>query len=294
MTQGFAAKLLLRYHDYVNTFRDASGALPRLLLFKRDHSDRVMLEANHVMMGERWEPNARRVGEAAALLHDTARYVQFHAFGTFRDRESFDHADASVEIIQQQGWLRALPEAERHAILSAVRFHNKRGVPPSLTGFDADVAHLVRDADKLDIFRILETAVNDGSLARHPEIAWGLQMEGAPNPEIIEAVSNGESVNYDAIRVFADFVLIQVGWLNGGLHFKTTARFAIERKTLEFRETLLKTLTDDHSGIEHCCAAARKSLEAKTLGHVDTNNPVSGERLVEHAEKKHQNPVGMA
>ena len=260
MTNGFLKKLIEQYHSYVTTFRDDGGALPLMLRLKRDHSDRVADEARRLMQGEDWEASRRRIGEACAFLHDTARYLQFHAFGTFRDSESFDHAERSVDIIRQQGWLEALPEDERECIFTAVRLHNKREVPPSLTGFAADLTHLVRDADKLDIFRILEDVVKNGTLAENPEIAWGLQMEGAPSPEVVEAVSAGQTVDYGMVRSFADFVLIQVGWLNGGLHFKTSARFAVERKTLEFREALLKTFTDDHTGIGRCCEAARRFL----------------------------------
>lgn len=262
MTSKFPNKLLNIYLGYVNTFRDESGALPKLLQLKLDHTSRVMHDASVLMRLEGWEGTILHTGDVAALLHDTARYLQFHAFGTFRDSESFDHADCAVEIIQKQGWLETLPEEEQQNILTAVRLHNKREVPKSLTGTEADLAHIVRDADKLDILRILETVVKDGSLARNPEIAWGLPMEGAPNPEVVEAVSQGRSVSYDAIRVFADFVLIQVGWLNGGFHFKTAMRLAQERNALAFRENLLKTLADDHAGIMRCCDAARAYLEA--------------------------------
>ncbi|MCL2104365.1 MAG: HD domain-containing protein [Kiritimatiellaeota bacterium] len=248
----------------MTTFRGPTGALPRLLMHKEEHSLRVAMEAQRVMIGEGWDKFARHLGDAAALMHDTARYLQFHAFGTFRDSESFDHAEAAVGIIQQQGWLVEMTEEEQYSVLTAIRLHNKPEVPPSVTGFAADLSHIVRDADKLDIFLILEQAVNNGTLAQHPEIALGgLPMEGAPTPEVVEAVCARQPVNYAAIRVFADFVLIQVGWLNGGLHFKTSARLVQERGTLKFHSKLLKTLTDDHSGIDRCCAAAKQFLKEK-------------------------------
>ena len=263
MTHHFPEELAQRYHTYVNTFRDASGGLPLLLQLKLDHTHHVVADARSIMSSEGWDAPACRMGEVCALLHDTARYSQCRDFGTFRDRDSFDHADAAVGIIEEQGWLAALAEEERRFILTAVRVHNKRDVPAALAGLEADLAHLVRDADKLDIFRVLEEAVNDGSLFENPEIAWALPAKGTPNAEVVEAVSRGESVSYDTIHTLADFVLIQVGWLNGGLHFKAAARIALERKTLEFREALLKTFTDEHSGIERCCGAARAFLESR-------------------------------
>ena len=260
MTSDFIGKLTERYHAYVDTFRDTSGALPVLMQLKLDHTCRVVEDARRVMAGEGWGGDACLLGEACALLHDTARYSQCHVFGTFRDSDSFDHADRGVEIIRQERWLEGLAEEERRLILLAVGHHNKRDVPLSLMGLEADLVHLVRDADKLDIFRVLEVAVNDGSLARNPEIAWGLQMVGAPTPEVVEAVVKGQTVSYELVRAFSDFVLIQVGWLNGGLRFKTSMRLAAARDVLGFREALLKTFTDDHTGIVRCCEAARMFL----------------------------------
>ena len=263
MTSRSLSKLVFHYHAYVDTFREPSGVLPLMLRLKLLHSCRVVTEVRGIALGEQTLPG--HLGEACALLHDTARYLQFHAFGTFRDSESFDHAACGVDIIQQQNWLQGLPAEERRCILSAVRYHNKREVPPSLKGLEADLVHLVRDGDKLDIFRILDEAVRDGSLEHNPEIVWGLRKEGAPNPEVVEAVSKGETVSYDAVRSFVDFVLVQVGWLNSGLHFETSARFARKHQFLESREKLLKTLTDDHESISRCCQAARKSLEGRAI-----------------------------
>jgi len=270
MTRGVLEKVTNRYLGYVNTFRDVTDTLPRLLQLKMEHSNYAAIQARDVMIGEGWEKSLRYAGDAASRLHDIACYVQFHAFGTFRDSESFDHADAGAEIIQQKGWLAVLPEEERNAILAAVRLHNKHEIPPSLTELETNFVHMVRDADKLDIFRMLEMALENGLLVRYPEIIGGLPMEGEPTPEVIEAVCKGEPVNDDAIRVFADFVLAQVGWLNGGLHFKTTARLTIERQTLEFREKLLKTLATDHSGIECCCGNARHFLAMRVRRTVMT------------------------
>jgi hypothetical protein len=255
--------LKAKYNAYVRSFQDAQGVLPLMMELKLAHTHRVVEDARHVMMGEGWGADDFQLGEAAALLHDTARYSQYRDFRTFKDSDSFDHAAEAVKIIQEQKWLEDLPEEAREAILTAVSVHNKRNVPESVKGKALQLAWLVRDADKLDILYLLEQAVKDGSLERNPEIAWGLQMKGAPCPEMVEAVVEGRTVAYDWIHCFADFVLIQVGWLNGGLKYRTSVKLVRERKVLEFREELLKTLTEEHEGVLRCCAAARKWLEKK-------------------------------
>ncbi len=261
MTETFYDDLTAQYNAYVDTFRDTDGTLPIMMKLKLDHTHRVVEDARRVMAGEGWGPDDFQLGEATALLHDTARYSQLKEYHTFKDSDSFDHAAQAVKIIREKHWLDELADEDRAAILTAVGVHNKRDIPDAVQGEALRLSWLVRDSDKLDILHLLEQAVLDGSLERNPEIAWGLQMKGAPDTKMIEAVEQGRTVSYEWIHCFADFVLIQVGWLNGGLQYKTTARLVRERNVLEFRENLLKTLTDDHNGIARCCSAARAWLD---------------------------------
>jgi len=261
MRETFFEELTAQYNAYVQSFQDETGALPAMMQLKVAHTHRVVEDARRIMTGEGWGFEDVELGEAAALLHDTARYSQFKAYKTFKDADSFDHAARAVKIIHEQGWLQELTAHEREAILVAVAVHNKREIPEAVQGRALQISWLVRDADKLDILHLLEQAVNDGSLERNPEIAWGLQLKGAPDGRLVEAVAAGQTVSYDWIRSFADFVLIQVGWLNGGLQYPSSVRLVQERKALEFREKFLKGLTDDHAGVERCCHAARTWLK---------------------------------
>jgi hypothetical protein len=272
MTTEFLTLLTQRYHAYVETFRDGSGTLPEMLRLKLEHTHGVVADARRVMAGEAWPETLRPLGEACALLHDAGRYSQMEEFGTLQDSKSIDHAKRGVQVILAQRWLGGLPGEERKLVLAAVALHNRRTLPPALLedeairapGSMAALAHLVRDADKLDIFRVMEHAVRDGSLERNPEIAWGLQVKGAPSPDVVAAISQGHSVSYAWIKTLSDFVLIQVGWLIGGLRYDTSYRLAAERQALEFREAFLKTLSDD-PGVNVCCRAARAYLSKHTI-----------------------------
>lgn len=256
MTRDFLETLTKRYHAYVDSYREPSGELPSMMRLKLEHTLCVVADAKQIMTGESWPEADCVMGEACALLHDSGRYSQLKEFGTFQDAKSIDHAKRGVQVIGRQGWLDASTDEEWRTVLAAVGLHNKRRIAPTVPARLAAFVHLVRDADKLDIFRVMETAVNDGSLETNPEIAWGLQVKGAPSPDVVEAVSRGHSVHYSSIRTLSDFVLIQVGWLIGGLHYATSSRLAAERRVLEFRERFLKTLSDD-PGVDRCCAAAR-------------------------------------
>lgn len=259
MTRDFLHALTGRFRGYLSEFCQPGGELPEMQRLKRDHTLRVVENARLILAGEGWPEAARPLGEACAWLHDVGRFSQMRDYGTFQDAKSFNHAVRSAEVVERGGWLDGLDPSERKRLLTAVATHNQKEVPAGLDAEAAALCHLVRDADKLDIFRVLEEAATDGSLARNPEIAWELQVRGAPTPAVVAAVSRGEPVSYEWIRTLSDFVLVQVGWLHGGFRYRTSLRLARERRALEFREAYLRTLSDDPGG-DACCAAARAYL----------------------------------
>jgi hypothetical protein len=262
MTRDALDAINRRFRAYVDEFRRPDGSLQEMLQLKLDHTEEVVRNAALIAAGEGWAESARALGEAGAWLHDAGRFSQLRDYGTFQDSKSIDHAVRSVEVVERGGWLAELAADERRRVLTAIAQHNKKEVGASLDEETARLCHLVRDADKLDIFRVLEAAATDGSLERNPEIAWELQVRGAPSPEVVEAVSRGQPVSYAWIRSLSDFVLIQIGWLNGGLRFATSLALARERRALEFRERYLKSLSDD-PGVAACCGAARAFMRAQ-------------------------------
>ena len=278
--------LLRNYDAYVDTYRDANGQLPEMMQLKRIHTAFVVRNAELIADGESFDPVAREVSRIAALLHDTGRYEQLKRYNTFKDSESVDHAVFSHDIVRDKGWLDKL-ELEsrvgvggwRDAVLNAVLYHNRRDLPEEIrTPFSTPTshsnshshsnselqlptlaAHTVRDADKLDIFRVLEERLKNPAWRKDTRAFWNLQIEAPPNPEVVCAIEAREPVDYNAIKSLADFVLIQVGWMISGLSFATSRRLCRERGHLAFRRNFLHTLTDDPS-IDYLCDLADETL----------------------------------
>jgi len=259
MTADFFAGLERLYNGYVDSFRNADGVLPEMIGLKLRHTRGVVDDAVLIMEGEGWSSDDCLTGRASALLHDTGRYSQWQEFGTFQDLKSVDHARRAVEVITREGWLAGLAAAERKVVLSAVALHNRRELPEGLDNVIAAQARLVRDADKLDIFRVIETAAADGMLDRNPEMTWGLRMDGTPAPDVMRAVAAGTTIDYAQVKSLADFILIQVGWLSGGFHYRTALRLAAERKALEFREAWLGKLCGVDV-VKECFDAVRRRM----------------------------------
>jgi putative nucleotidyltransferase with HDIG domain len=265
MTADDLARLETFFADYTRRFAGVDGRLHPMQQLKVDHSRRVVAYADRIMAAENWPEARRRLGRACALLHDVGRFSQYAEFGTFADHHSINHAARGAEVLRAEGALDALPAGEREAILVAVGCHNVRELAPTLTPEHAALAHLVRDADKLDIFRILEAAIRQGHLEDHPEIAWSLPERGPVNPELLAAVSAGKTVGYPLVHSLCDFMLIQVGWLHGFLHYDAAVALAREEKALEFREAYVRAI-DDSPAVRACFAGTRAAMQARLKG----------------------------
>ena len=238
------------YDAYVDTFRGADGTLPPMMELKRIHTAHVVDNAKLIAAGEGFDAETARACDAAALLHDTGRYEQLKRYNTFRDSESVDHAVFSHDIVVEQGWLDGDPQ--REAILTAVLVHNRRDVPDNLDPLTEAAVHTVRDADKLDIFRVLEHQIATTDWRTNCKAFWNLPTAARPSPAVLDAIRASRPVDYQNIKTLADFVLIQVGWMVCGLRYDTSRRLCAERGHLAFRRTFLHELTDDPAVDEIC------------------------------------------
>jgi len=250
-------ELRARYDAYVDTYRGADGRLSEMMQLKRTHTAMVVRYAELIAEGEGFDAVTREAAVAAALLHDTGRYEQLKRYNTFKDSESVDHAVFSHDIVRTLGWLDGY--AEKEPVLAAVLYHNRREIPEDITPFTATLAHTVRDADKLDIYNVLERLTAKDNWREDRRAFWNLEMNAPPNPVVVAAIEAGRPVDYQDIRSLADFVLIQVGWMISGLHFATARKICREKGHLKFRYNFLKGLTDDPS-VDRLCRMAEEAL----------------------------------
>ena len=247
------------YDAYVDTFRGADGKLPPMMQLKRAHTAHVVANTRAIAKGEGFDAETARACDVAALLHDTGRYEQLKRYNTFRDADSVDHAVFSHDIVVEKGWLDGDPQ--REAILTAVLVHNRRDVPDGLDPFTAAAVHTVRDADKLDIFRVLEDQIATTDWRTNCKAFWNLPTMARPSPAVLDAIRANRPVDYRDIKTLADFVLIQVGWMICGLRYGTSRRLCAERGHLAFRRDFLHQLTDDPS-VDEICDLAVNAVSA--------------------------------
>ncbi|MDO9544809.1 MAG: HD domain-containing protein [Synergistaceae bacterium] len=213
------------------------GILHAMLDLKFKHSKRVSLICSEIADSMGWDEYGDSwLAHTAGLLHDVGRFPQYSKYGTFFDSVSVDHGDLGAEIISREFDWEGIPENFRENVISAVKFHNKKLVPTDIKLGAYKWSCLVRDADKIDIFRMVEERIDKGTifemLPRH-QPAEGLSSD------LVEEIRKTGSGSYSNASSLQDYRLIQLTW-GCDLNFPVSVATIKEEKIIErIREDLL-------------------------------------------------------
>lgn len=213
-----------RFERFVSRYLQEEQHSPMLDL-KLRHTACVLTHSEHLVLAEGLSGDIGRAALLAALYHDVGRFPQVVRWGTFNDAVSVNHGALGVRVLKQETMLADETEPVRGTVLSAVALHNRYALPPHLPGAVCIVTHLVRDADKLDIMRVMAEHVN----AVSPSDEVVLRVRNEPDkwsPHIAEMVLKGKIPSYKDLIYINDFRMLLGTWLED-LHFPSArARMA--------------------------------------------------------------------
>ena len=124
------------------------------------------------------------------LLHDIGRFEQVRRYGTFFDAKSVDHAEFGADLLFREGLIgrfpaEGLPEGWPELSETAIRLHNKLTLPEDLDPKTRVFAEILRDADKVDIFRVVAEIPLEERLGKS---AADLTAEEDLTPEVMACV----------------------------------------------------------------------------------------------------------
>lgn len=193
-----------------------------LIRLKLDHSLHVHETAEDIIRLENITGKIADHCRLAALYHDIGRFPQFAQYRTFNDRESINHGRMGVRTLRPMSLPGALTQQDWRIIRLAVGQHNIKSIKSSLPEPYATPVKLVRDADKIDIFRVMVDHFSSDD--PEPKITFGHEdLPGYYTQSVYDSVLNGEKGDYSFIQCENDFKLLILGWLPY-LHFPASIR----------------------------------------------------------------------
>jgi len=220
------------FHRYVETFHSDRPQIQINYDLKREHTERVVREIVGLASALGLTEGETRLAEIIALLHDTGRFEQYRLFGTFSDPKSTDHAELSVKILVRKNVLAPLNERVRDVVFRSIRNHNRVSVPRTEGKKILFYSRLLRDADKLDIWRLVTDYYGIANGRRNPSLELELPDTPGISPAVERSLRSGYLVKIKDVKNLNDFKLIQAGWVFD-INFRPTWDRIRERRYIE-------------------------------------------------------------
>ncbi len=202
------------FEGYVRTFAGRDGELHYVLGLKLEHSRQVAANAVVLARDMLWSGSECVAVEAAGLLHDAGRFSQFEEFNTLSDATSVNHGLRGWEVVREAGILSALTERERNCILDSIRHHNARVIPDGLDPKSLKLVRLIRDADKLDIFQVVQKAIRENGFRNLEDMLPGFKLDGPISRPLLDEFKKNPSCAMTSVKSLADFMLMQLAWVH--------------------------------------------------------------------------------
>lgn len=204
------------FSDYVAAYYTADPVRNGTIRLKEEHTERVCNEI--IMLGQALGLSAHGLllSETMALFHDVGRFQQYATYGTFKDTSSENHAKLGLRELAKHRVLSVCLEAERSLITKAIGYHNVRMLPKDEESKTLFFAELLRDADKLDIWRVFIDYYNgqyDHHVQRNSTIVWGLPNDRVYSPKIVDALRRQEMADTRHMVTLNDYKLLQISWV---------------------------------------------------------------------------------
>ena len=229
------------FSDYLTHFKSDNSELQQNITLKEDHTRRVVKEILDIGKALELNNDELHLAEIIALLHDVGRFEQYVRYKTFLDRNSEDHAKLGVKILKEDEVLNELNESIKRLIFRTILYHNRAKLPEHETKTCLFFTKLLRDADKLDIWRVVTDYYHRKNDRRNGAIELDLPNTPGFSEEVYQDLMNRRIVDINHVKNLNDFKLLQIGWIFD-INFDTTMQAIKSRRYLELiRDVLPKS-----------------------------------------------------
>ena len=223
-------ELLMRMHSwmsaYMKSFYTDDAEVQRGILLKEKHTGYVTSNCVELAKFLNLSNHDVELAEIIGLFHDVGRFYQYQKYKTFNDAQSEDHANLALKVIEGLEFFNELSIDDYELVKFAIKNHNKKVIEPSDDDRKIFFAKLIRDADKLDIYRVLEPYFAQENADKMPNFITGRSPD--ISPDFVERFVRGEQTDYNLIRTNGDRKIVRLMWIYD-VNFKWTMEKILER-----------------------------------------------------------------
>lgn len=217
------------FESFVGSFGQEDPKGQEAVYLKRDHSLRVLREAQNLLLNlDPSKQDLYYLVSIAAIFHDIGRFPQYSQYKTFNDKISVNHGLLGYKVLKKEDVLNGLTQKDRKDVLLSVLMHNRAKLPIGLPSRLHFILQVIRDADKLDIIPVVLPHFQQVS-PDNGIVTLGLPHEPQKYTQaVIDQVLARTMVDYRTMHWLNDFILLMCSWAYD-LNFPYTCQEVLER-----------------------------------------------------------------
>lgn len=220
------------FSDYVKSFYSPNKEDQKNISLKEKHTFNVCKNMIEITGKLGLSDKDMMLAEVIAVFHDIGRFPQYAKYKTFSDRKSVNHGFLGAQTLLEEKILQNLPDKEQELIIKAVRFHNAFSIPKVEGEDTVFFIKLIKDADKLDIWRVFLEYYDAPEEERASAVGLGLQDITGYSEEILSCIVRGQMASLSQIKSLNDFKLMHLSWVYD-LHYKPSFLLLSERAYID-------------------------------------------------------------
>lgn len=208
-------KNIARWQDeHIASFNAKDEGVKNAFRMKKEHIAFVRKNSKELAEVLQLDEHLRDLAELIGLCHDLGRFYQYDKYNTFNDSVSEDHASLALKIFDTCPYKNELPQRDLFLTQFAIFNHNKKEIE-EIAGDAKDaitLAKIIRDADKLDIYRVLEPYLTGDTANGAPNFVHA-DASNDISPNFMEIFVEGRQADYNEIKTHGDRKLVRLLWI---------------------------------------------------------------------------------
>ena len=253
-----------QFQKYTKNFYSDDPEYNKNIALKAAHCIRVARLCADIARREGFCEQDQMLAQIIGLVHDIGRFEQYRRFQTFSDHLSLNHGVLGADVLEKHFTFKDLDKSEKNLILKTTRFHNAARLPHGESPRLLALLRLVRDADKIDIFRLSydyfrqRTAVN-----KNTALELHTTDDEHINDKIYDCIMAGQQALKKDIRTLNDFKALQISWIFD-IHYQRSFEMIFQR---QYRQKISRTFSDGHARALCIFQKAAGFLEARVRAY---------------------------
>lgn len=189
------------------------------------HTYGVIEKSEYIAKMLKLDDEQIELAKLIALLHDIGRFEQRKRLHEFEDYKGLDHAEYGIKILFEDGLIRNFIDDRQYddIIYKAIKNHNKYEIEEGLDGECLLQAKIIRDADKLDNFRVKDTENFENMFHYNQET---IEYEGITS-KVYETFMNSKTIDVHDRKTQIDIWISYIAFIFD-LNFDVSLKYILD------------------------------------------------------------------